>query len=68
MNKFERRLKGYYKYQKRLKNYGLQGVNHYVLKSTGKPCSCEMCSPGKVEDKAKYQISKNKDYHTVRLY
>lgn len=25
-----------------------------VYKSTGKPCSCAMCSPGKVEPKAKY--------------
>lgn len=27
---------------------------HTVFKSTGTPCSCDMCSPGKVEPKAKY--------------
>lgn len=28
-----------------------------VFKSTGKPCSCAMCSPQKVEEKAKYRYA-----------
>jgi hypothetical protein len=28
-----------------------------VFKSTGKPCSCPMCSPGKIEEKAKYRYA-----------
>ena len=45
MNKFERRLKGFYKYKKRLKNYNLTAEENQILKTTGKPCSCFMCSP-----------------------
>jgi hypothetical protein len=45
MNKEERKLKGKFKYLKRLHNYGLTKSN--VLRNTGKPCSCWMCSPAK---------------------
>ena len=31
-----------------------------VLKSTGKPCSCPMCSPGKIEEKSKYKMKLQK--------
>jgi hypothetical protein len=68
MNKQERKLKGYFKFKKRLKNYqiteerlqkyGLKGL--YCYKTTGKPCSCAMCSPGKVEEKPKYRIKHKK--------
>lgn len=55
MNKLERKTKGDFKYKKRLKNLGIVGDN-YSYKTTGKPCSCAMCSPSKVNDKAKYRI------------
>jgi len=57
-NKKERQLKGYYKFKKRLQNYGLSVHNGYKLKNTCKPCSCAMCSPGRVEEKAKYRLNK----------
>ena len=47
MNKYEQRVKGKIKYLRRLKNYRLQGTNTHILKTTGKPCSCVMCSPAK---------------------
>lgn len=55
MNKQERRDKGNFKYLKRLKNLNIKGGN-ISYKTTGKPCSCAMCSPGKIEDKAKYRL------------
>ena len=62
MNKFERRVKGYHKFVKRLKNYypcrKLRNLQHYSLKTTGKPCSCHLCSPSKIEEKAKYRLNK----------
>jgi hypothetical protein len=70
MNKFERRLKGLSKFKKRIKAHGftpavIQAVinrtgqcNLNVYKTTGNPCSCPMCSPGKVEEKAKYKYNK----------
>jgi len=62
MNKLERRTKGYYKYIKRLKQWyncsKIQNRQNYKLKTTGKPCSCPLCSPGKVEEKAKYRLNK----------
>lgn len=63
MNKLQRRLKGFYKYKKRLKNYGFTDTEHYILKTTGKPCSCFMCSPK--DEKAKYKASKNKTHHSI---
>lgn len=63
MNKFERRLKGYYKYKKRLKNYNRSYSDGYILKTTGKPCSCYMCSPK--DEKPKYKFKKNKDHHST---
>lgn len=35
-----------------------------VYKSTGKPCSCAMCSPGKIGEKEKYKSMKK----TTRKY
>lgn len=63
MNKLERRLKGKYKFKKRLANYqhtilNPKGARYHALRTTGKPCSCWMCSPGKVEEKAKYRLNK----------
>lgn len=65
MNKFERRLKGFYKYKKRLKNYSLTAEENHILKTTGKPCSCFMCSPK--EEKGKYKLSKQKPHHSITL-
>jgi hypothetical protein len=62
MNKQERKLKGIYKFKKRLNNLNncskLRNRQDYTYKTTGKPCSCPICSPGKVEDKAKYRYNK----------
>ncbi len=73
MNKQERKLKGQAKFKKRLKNYGIDElifkdgwgntkrgvkVNFNCYRTTGKPCSCASCSPGKVEEKAKYRYNK----------
>jgi hypothetical protein len=64
MNKLERRLKGKFKFKKRLANFKYWVTNNpskaslHALKTTGKPCSCWMCSPGKVEEKAKYRLNK----------
>ena len=64
MNKFERRLKGYYKFKKRLKNYRVgskEMINvdspaiNYALKTTGKPCSCYLCSGKKYNRKIKHK-------------
>jgi len=63
MNKFERHLKGLYKFKKRLKNYNLNRTEGYILKTTGKPCSCNMFSPK--GEKFKYNISKNRDHHSI---
>jgi hypothetical protein len=46
MNKFERRLKGNLKRKKRAVHYP-GWINNYILRNTGKPCSCMFCSPGK---------------------
>jgi hypothetical protein len=68
MNKLERKLKGEAKFKKRLKNKGFtkeifekaekKGIklNVFCYKTTGTPCSCAGCSPGKIEEKAKYKI------------
>lgn len=55
MNKQERKLKGYYKFKKRLANHNLLKSmtnpewkgNLHAFKTTGKPCSCILCSPSK---------------------
>jgi hypothetical protein len=45
MNKQQRKLKGLFKYKKRLANYGLNiHSKQYVFETTGKPCSCYLCS------------------------
>lgn len=56
-NKHIRNLIKENNYKQRLKKYGIKG-NDYTLKTTGKPCSCAMCSPNKVEEKAKYRLNK----------
>lgn len=74
MNKQERKLKGQAKFKKRLKNYGITDkilengwgnvknsnskTNFNCYRTTGKPCSCDGCSPGKREEKAKYKNNK----------
>lgn len=66
MNKLERKIKGWFKYKKRLKHYRLKGTNHHIFKSTGTPCSCSICSPGKIEEKAKYRDKLNKSHHSIK--
>lgn len=46
MTKQGRKLKGLYKYKKRLRNYRITG-NNYAFKTTGKPCSCIFCTDSK---------------------
>ncbi len=62
MDKQERKLKGQAKFKKRLINMNncskIRNRQDYAYKTTGKPCSCAMCSPGKVEEKAKYRYNK----------
>lgn len=56
MNKYERQLKGYYKYKKRLKNYNLNIEDgHYVFKTTGRPCNCWVCKKEKFNRKIKHK-------------
>ncbi len=64
MNKLERKLKSKAKFKKRLKNYGISENEiyknpraHSGLRTSGKPCSCNICSPNKRGDvKMKYRI------------
>ena len=70
MNKQIRKEIGVIKYKKRLANNGITDLvrqkiidrggkaNFYCYKTTGKPCSCVSCSPGKEMDKAKYRLNK----------
>jgi hypothetical protein len=60
MNKGRRNQLTRLKYKKRLKNLGLKETdgNYHCYKSTGKPCSCPMCSPEKYDRTEKH---KNKD-------
>ncbi len=57
--------------KKRLTNHKIKHINgvllsgeeyfksmYHSLSNTGTPCSCHMCSPGKVEEKAKYRLNK----------
>lgn len=68
MNKEERNRRKKQLYKRRLKLNGISEnptltdipINHNAYRTTGKPCSCAMCSPGKVEEKAKYQNKLNK--------
>lgn len=75
-NKGERNRKQKNVFKKRLKNRGINTIDgaiwlsgheyfktnfqHNSLRTTGTPCSCPLCSPGKVEDKAKYRLNKFK--------
>lgn len=49
MNKQERKLKGVAKFKKRLANLKLTNVvgKFYPFKTSGKPCSCYLCSTHK---------------------
>lgn len=69
MNKQERKLKGYYKFKKRLANHNLMKSmtnpdnrgNVNAFRTTGKPCSCDLCSPAKSgQIKASDQRKRNK--------
>jgi len=64
MNKRERWLKGNFKFKKRLKNLRLSlndpNSNYNCYRTTGKPCSCPMCSPSKLGDKRKYKVKYKK--------
>lgn len=61
MNKFERRLKGYHKWKKRMCNLGLstefqENPNLYIAyKTSGKPCSCWICKNEKYNRKIKHR-------------
>lgn len=58
MNKAERhRLKMKY-YRRRLKKYGLtEKDNQHVFRTTGKPCSCNLCKIEKYSRKEKHKYS-----------
>lgn len=62
MNKRERWLKGNFKFKKRIKSLGLNldEFSHNCYRTTGKPCSCPMCSPGKLGEKKKYKVKHKK--------
>jgi hypothetical protein len=59
MNKGRRTQLTELKYKKRLKNLGLKETDpnskYYCYKSTGKPCSCPMCSPEKYKRTEKHK-------------
>lgn len=58
MNKGRRNELTRLKYKKRLKNLGLkeaENSNFYCYKSTGKPCSCPLCSPEKYKRTVKHK-------------
>jgi hypothetical protein len=76
-NKGSRMLKQQAVFKERLKNHNIDseilesgwGTNsrnkkiHFnCYRTTGKPCSCASCSPGKVEEKAKYKLNKFKKF------
>lgn len=66
MNKQEKKQKGFFKFKKRLQNFGYRiedifkkDINLFCLKTTSKPCSCYMCSEPKFNRKIKH---KNKEH------
>ena len=77
-NKGERILKQKAVFKKRLRNHNIDSnilengwgdntrkggrVNFNCFRSTGKPCSCAICSPGKTGDKAKYRLNPFKKF------
>lgn len=68
MNKQERKLKGFHKFKKRLQNFGYkiedvvkEGYNLFCFKTTGKPCSCWMCSGQKYNRKQKHKYLGNEE-------
>lgn len=74
MNKQERKLKKFYKFKKRIKLLIKKGIKNITIthsknsnvpfncyRTTGKPCSCYMCSPGKLGEKDKYKEKHKKN-------
>lgn len=69
-NKGERLQKQKTVFKRRLKNYRIDNeliiagfgikkkINFNCYRTTGKPCSCPNCSPGKIEEKSKYRLNK----------
>ena len=62
MNKQERKQKGFFKFKKRLQNFGFnindifnKNINLFYLKTTRTPCSCYMCSRAKYSRKVKHK-------------
>jgi len=57
MNKGDRQRRTQLKFKKRLRQLNLLGKegNFFCYKSTGKPCSCPMCSPNKYKRKIKHK-------------
>lgn len=57
MNKRLRQVMTQLKFKKRLRQLGLLGKEgkYYCYKSTGKPCSCPLCSPEKYNRKIKHK-------------
>lgn len=58
MNKGRRNELRDLKWKRRLKNLGLdrkKPKDFICYRDQGKPCSCPMCSPGRVVEKAKYK-------------
>lgn len=74
MNKGDRNRKEKQKFKKRLNNYGInfddlddgfmeskrgkRKINYNCLRTTGKPCSCVMCSPN--EEKPQHKVKHKK--------
>lgn len=56
MNKLFRNLQKIKKFKQRQKVLKFDDDNH-VFKSTGKPCSCYMCSPYKFKRKIKHKYA-----------
>jgi hypothetical protein len=63
MNKLERHRLKMVRFKRRLKNLGIKTIEKYHLyRTTGKPCSCSMCSPLKYSRKIKH---KNKYFESL---
>lgn len=59
MNKGRRNELRDLKWKRRLKNLGLkrQSAKDFICyRDQGKPCSCALCSPGRVQEKTKYRL------------
>lgn len=70
MNKEERKLKGQFKFIKRLKNYGFkledvfkENHNLFAFKTTGNQCNCWMCKSPKFNRKLKHNNEVRKEIY-----